>query len=713
MRLPSACLALLAILLIGPAYATVAAPDPARLAADWWTYFAPAEALDDATLQQRVADTDGLLEKLQTELDPERRAELLPGIVRLRELLASYAASRGQQAALPEALSPPLEQYSLEQAFERHHALTSRSAEIRNQQDEATWQRDLLVAERKQQSRDKVAYLERPETDPERLQAGLALMASRARIELDALSLERREAVLDQLLAQQSDLKKEVEAISGRLVMKPDEIEVWGRVRETALDEVISLQDDEAVEPSEGARRVVDARQARVDALRILQRDLRVKKAELLAARAELMEELIRFATTKDGSPDVLRELIDKSEDSLEALRLRQEYWKNAADRVQKTLLDADAEAETAPQAADRAIAEESRRLIGAVQKLNAAVGLESDRLAFAARLAERRIRVGESVVERGWGETIDFFGASLEGAHTMLSASLFEINETPVTLFGLLRVLFFLTLAWLLSKGVRRGLESLAERNVTVSQSSLYALGRVFHYAILGIGIVIGLSSIGIDFTKFALLASALGIGIGFGMQALVSNFVAGLIILFEKSLKVGDFVELQSGITGEVKEINMRSTLVTTNDNVDILVPNSDFINQEVTNWTLREAYRRIHVPFGVAYGTDKERVRKAVLEAADAVTWTLKESRRRAPQVWFVNFGESSLDFELVVWLIPEAVKRPSAVQAAYLWEIESKLHEYRIEVPFPQRDLHLRSGFTAPGPDGHAAADPKAG
>ena len=195
-------------------------------------------------------------------------------------------------------------------------------------------------------------------------------------------------------------------------------------------------------------------------------------------------------------------------------------------------------------------------------------------------------------------------------------------------------------------------------------------------------------------------------------GLQAVFSNFVAGLIILFEKSLKVGDFVELQSGITGEVKEINMRSTLVTTNDNVDILVPNSDFINQVVTNWTLREAYRRIHVPFGVAYGTDKDLVRKAVLEAADAVRWTLKESRRRAPQVWFVNFGESSLDFELVVWLIPEAVKRPSAVQATYLWEIESKLHEYGIEVPFPQRDLHLRSGFNPSGPGLPEAVDPKA-
>ncbi len=711
MRCPSACLAVFAILLIGPAYATVGAPDPARLDADWWTYFAPTEALDDAMLQQRVSDADRLLEKLPTEPDAERRAEVLTGIVRLRDLLASYPASRGQKAVLPEALPPPLEQYSLEQAFDRHQALTSRTAEIRNQQDEANWQRDLLVVERKQHSRNKVAYLERPEADPGRLQAGLALMASRVQLELEALSLERRQAVLDQLSAQQSDLKKEVEAIAGRLAMKSDEIEVWGRVRETALTEAISLQDDEAVAPDAGASdSVTDARQAQVDALRILQRDLRVKKAELLAARAELIEELIRFATTEGGSPDALRELIDKAEDSLKALTMRREYWKNAANRVQETLVGADAE--TAPPAADRTIAEESRRLIDAVQKLNAAVGLESDRLAFAARLAERRMRAGESVVERGWGETIDFFGASLEGAHAMFGASMFEINETPVTLFGLLRVVFFLTLAWMLSKGVRRGLERLAERSATVSQSSLYALGRVFHYVILGIGIVIGLSSIGIDFTKFALLASALGIGIGFGMQALVSNFVAGLIILFEKSLKVGDFVELQSGITGEVKEINMRSTLVTTNDNVDILVPNSDFINQEVTNWTLREASRRIHVPFGVAYGTDKERVSKAVLEAADSVRWTLKDVKGRAPQVWFVNFGDSSLDFELVVWLIPEAVKRPSAVQAAYLWEIESKLHEYRIEVPFPQRDLHLRSGFNPLGPDLHTAVNSKA-
>ena len=172
--------------------------------------------------------------------------------------------------------------------------------------------------------------------------------------------------------------------------------------------------------------------------------------------------------------------------------------------------------------------------------------------------------------------------------------------------------------------------------------------MGRLFHYAILTIGIVVALSSIGLDFTKLTLFVSALGVGLGFGLQAIFSNFVAGLIVLFEKSLKVGDFVELESGVTGEVREINIRSTLITTNDNIDILVPNSEFVGGRVTNWTLREVFRRLRVPFGVAYGTDKDLVKKAALEAAAAVPFTLMNSPNRQPQVWLVAFGDSSLNF-----------------------------------------------------------------
>lgn len=275
------------------------------------------------------------------------------------------------------------------------------------------------------------------------------------------------------------------------------------------------------------------------------------------------------------------------------------------------------------------------------------------------------------------------------------LNASLFSLGATPVTALGLLRVLFILSIAWLLSRVVRASLNRMAERWPNMNRASLYALGRVLHYILLALGLVIGLATIGVDFTNLALLFGALGVGIGFGLQSLVANFVAGIVILFERHLKVGDFVELESGITGEVREIRIRATRITTNDNIDILVPNAEFVNGRVTNWTLDEAYRRIHVPFGVAYGSDKEKVRIAGLEAADRVVYTLKGVSGREPQTWFIRFGDSSLDFELVVWLTPEAVKRPSAVQAAYLWEIHSALERHDIEVPFPQRDLHLRS------------------
>ncbi|MCB1723739.1 MAG: mechanosensitive ion channel [Gammaproteobacteria bacterium] len=478
--------------------------------------------------------------------------------------------------------------------------------------------------------------------------------------------------------------------------MTQGEIVDWERVKDIALSEAASFRDDEAISSSNP---ITDASaasfQSRVDTLRILDRDLRVKRTELIAARAEAIAELIRFTTSDGSSADQLRSLAKADQELVEGLAPRRKYWKNAVARIQDALGRGDAADGKIDQGAESG----AQKLIRSVQKTNASVDLESRQLAFAAQLVEQRLRAKESAVARSLTGTIELARSGLESASTLLSTSLFEINETPVTPFGLLRVVVFITVAWLLSKAVQRGLRRLAARRTAVNQSSLYTLGRISHYVILTLGLIIGLSSIGIDFTKFALLASALGVGIGFGMQALVSNFVAGLIILFEKSLKVGDFVELQSGVTGEVKEINMRATLLTTNDNVDILVPNSEFINKEVTNWTLREAHRRIHVSFGVAYGTNKELVEKAVLEAADAVRWTLKDNQRQNPQVWFVNFGDSSLDFELVVWLKPEAVKRPGAVQAAYLWAIETKLGEYGIEVPFPQRDLHLRSGFDA--------------
>ncbi|MBY6063559.1 mechanosensitive ion channel family protein [Pseudidiomarina sediminum] len=280
------------------------------------------------------------------------------------------------------------------------------------------------------------------------------------------------------------------------------------------------------------------------------------------------------------------------------------------------------------------------------------------------------------------------------QGFH-WLEHDLFTVGETVVTYGAVFRFLAILIAAYIISRIVQNALQRYGNYHNSLAPSSVYALKRLTHYVILLVGFLLAIASIGIDLTKFAIFASAVGIGVGFGLQNLISNFTAGIMLLFEKTLKVGDFVELESGVTGEVKEINIRSTIITTNDNIDIIVPNSEFVSGRVTNWTMRDTYRRIKVPFGVAYGTDKELVKRAVLEAAERVPHTLTDSSHRPPQVWLVEFGESALNFELVVWLKPEAVNRPGAVQAAFMWEIHTALTENGIEIPFPQRDLHIKS------------------
>jgi small-conductance mechanosensitive channel len=282
-------------------------------------------------------------------------------------------------------------------------------------------------------------------------------------------------------------------------------------------------------------------------------------------------------------------------------------------------------------------------------------------------------------------------------GLQPLLDFKLLHIAGLDLTVGGLVAAVLALAAAWFASSLVRRALTHYAERNAHANRAALYTLARMVHYVLLLLGALLALDLAGIPVGKFAVFAGALGVGLGFGLQAIFSNFISGLILLFDRSLKVGDFVELASGVHGEVRDIKIRATRIVTNDNIDILVPNAEFVTGRVVNWTYREVSRRVRIPFGVAYGSDKELVKKAALEAAAEVRFTLTLEGARGPRVWLVNFGASSLDFELVVWLNAEATKRPSAVRAAYTWALHTALAKYAIEIPFPQQDLHVRSLF----------------
>ncbi|MEO8746910.1 MAG: mechanosensitive ion channel domain-containing protein [Rhodanobacter sp.] len=282
-----------------------------------------------------------------------------------------------------------------------------------------------------------------------------------------------------------------------------------------------------------------------------------------------------------------------------------------------------------------------------------------------------------------------------------------FKIGGVSVTIGSLLGAVVLFVLFLVGVALLKRLLRRYGERNQHVNQSNLYIVERLLHYLLLIIGVLWALAVAGIPMAKMTVFAGALGVGLGFGLQAIFNNFVSGLILLFDRSLKVGDFVDLASGVHGTVREIRMRATLITTNAEIDILVPNSEFVTGRVVNWTLREVARRQRVPFRVAYGTDLELVKQAGLEAAAVVPYTATLEGPRAPEVWLTGFGESSLDFELVVWLDATATRRVGRVLAAYNWALHVALEKYGIVIPVPQRDVHVRSWRE---PDQPAAAYP---
>ena len=226
-----------------------------------------------------------------------------------------------------------------------------------------------------------------------------------------------------------------------------------------------------------------------------------------------------------------------------------------------------------------------------------------------------------------------------------------------------------------------------------TKLQPSLqFGLSRIIGYTLIAVGFYVAFQLVGVDLSSLAIIAASLGVGIGFGLQNIINNLVSGIIILAERPISIGDRIEV-AGVAGRVTKIQLRSTTVVTNDNITMIVPNADFISNTVTNWSHGDPKVRIRVPVGVAYGSDLKLLQRLLLEAAAEHPKALRDP---SPVVLFTEFGDSSLNFELGVWT-QEMTATPIHFTSEMNFIIEQKLRENDIEIPFPQRDLHVRSGL----------------
>ena len=262
------------------------------------------------------------------------------------------------------------------------------------------------------------------------------------------------------------------------------------------------------------------------------------------------------------------------------------------------------------------------------------------------------------------------------------------------VTIGGILMLVFLFASVIIVERILQRLLIRRFLSKTRLQPSLQYGLSRIIGYTLIAIGFYVAFQSVGFDLSSLAIVAASLGVGVGFGLQNIINNFVSGIIILAERPISIGDRIEV-AGVAGRVTKIQLRSTTVVTNDNITMIVPNADFISNTVTNWSHGDPKVRIRVPVGVAYGSDLKLLQRLLLEAAEEHPKALRDP---LPVVLFTEFGASSLNFELGVWT-QEMTATPIHFTSQMNFIIEQKLRENEIEIPFPQRDLHVRSGLTA--------------
>ena len=275
-------------------------------------------------------------------------------------------------------------------------------------------------------------------------------------------------------------------------------------------------------------------------------------------------------------------------------------------------------------------------------------------------------------------------------GSKHLLLYSFFKVGALPITPLFLLKSLLFFILLIGVSRLFQRFLVVRLLKHLSISDSLKFALSRFAVYAVFLGGLFIGLQSLGVNLSSLVVFGGAVGVGVGLGLQNVVSNFVAGLILLIEQPIRMGDRVET-GGTLGDVVRIAARSTWIRTNDNVVIIVPNNNFINNSVTNWTANDPNVRIGIPVGVGYNSDPEIVRGLLLQAAKDHPKVLRDP---APDVIFTAYGDSTLNFTLRVWTAEQA-HVPAILTSDLYFALFKIFAEHKIELPFPQRDLHLRS------------------
>ncbi|RDX35637.1 hypothetical protein DZA50_06760 [Kangiella sp. HD9-110m-PIT-SAG07] len=671
-------------------------PNIRDMSSRWWNQY---KELEEAKIFE--TEFKKLINKLETtvnDVEGEQRGELLERIAIIRNLAQEYKKlrySKNSNLDIPKALVLK-DSYGIQEYLDVNQLRLQVGFLLQQTQEEIARVTDSISQTSNTLDVLKVSYLNSDAGSVEQLSIVLNWINSQLSKVIEEellLNLKSREESLE---TEYESLQETLEEARQRISFEPFPQEE----REKLLAEKEDL-DEDLKQLNLKLSRDISETSIGFTSYEILKLDLALSllsyhEVLLKLQRADDQDRLASIKQLEEGDKPDLDELRNLIAGSERAIQLAEDEISKAETLARDTLLSSDINLrqQTSEEKINLQKLSDERRqkaqlILRAMSDVRITISDNELLLSILKNIEDRQ----QSGLNRTWDSVKEFTEDAWDSTVQLVNRPLFSINERPITLLPLINLSFIILIGYLVSKLVSFLVHRFEKKHKIKNSSSLYLLHRLIHYLIIFIAAVAGFSALGLNLSNLTLIAGALSVGIGFGLQNLVSNFVSGLTIMFEKTLKVGDYIELEDGTTGQVQEIKTRSTRINTNDNIDVIIPNSYMVTNIVTNWTLKESTRRVRIPFGVAYGTDKEIVRKAATEAANNVQYTLKNIPGKEPDVWLTEFGDNSVNFLLLVWVAHYGVRRPTRISSIYMWELDTAFKKYGIEIPFPQRDVHL--------------------
>ncbi|ADI38347.1 mechanosensitive ion channel domain-containing protein [Waddlia chondrophila] len=675
-------------------------PSPLELKQNWWEFF----DVSDETLKSRLDTFKKENKALLSSLSDKEHEEIHRKMDQVFLMLDLYAKKKEEVQPSSAPQLQLLEFYTLDQLVEVYERLQRSEMEIGILQSKIKIQQSRINRLQNTLDRSILLYQNLSPATYEKLKQGVLLISQRAEHATLDLELQRDKKALTSFLERRDLYRNELVAAKKRLKIDAQTLDELKKKSEKAKSSYFEAE--EKFYQLEKQSRLVDKDKQEskftccIQDSQILSQAISLENFKIKLLINEMKTTLAKLALNhREIDSDDIREFLSDWKRRLGSIEEQRDFWDTEIKNYQAQV--SQMTAQSMQEGSKGQVDQED--LIGDIH-------FELDRSLAELELLKLHIENGE-FLERLVGEQLvekksfmQTWLISLKNSWSKfknvvdhwIHVTLFHVNEQPVTLMTFISALLIFLGGIVFSHYLRKFLVKRKIVQRKFSYSTEYIVLRVIHYAIVILAFLVALSFIGLNFTNLAIIAGALGVGIGFGLQTIVSNVSSGFMLLLKKYLKVGDIIELSDKQLGTITAVNLQNTIIRTFDGAEIMIPNSQLSSQRLTNWTMKDNAKRLKIPFGVAYGTDKNLVREAVVDSIKKLSFVYSDDfRYHDPQVWLMGFGESSVNFELVAWINLNVPVPYETASSALFWELDTTLKNKGIEMPFSQRDLYIKS------------------